>query len=85
MYRYFALFSTSGVNVYTFDCKLVSSPKWPNMQCDLVQRNHVSMSDHMLVLRDQLNDKSEYPRQHFYVYYTSIPRENNRFAMLAAV
>lgn len=58
--RYFTIFSMSNVNVYTFDCKLVSSPKWPNMQCDLIQRNHISMSDHMLVLRDQLNDKSDY-------------------------
>jgi len=30
------------------------------MQCDIVQRNHISMSDHILAVRDQLNDKSDY-------------------------
>lgn len=57
--RYFAILSISRVDIYTFDCKLVSSPKWPNMQCDIVQKNHVSMSDHILAVRDQLNDKSD--------------------------
>uniref|UniRef100_A0A2S2Q7F7 Intraflagellar transport protein n=1 Tax=Sipha flava TaxID=143950 RepID=A0A2S2Q7F7_9HEMI len=56
--KFFAIFSTSNVNIYTFDCKLVSSPKWPSMQCDAIQKSHVSMSDHMLAVRDQLNDKS---------------------------
>jgi len=59
-FRYFAILSISRVDIYTFDCKLVSSPKWQNMQCDLVQRNHVSISDHILAVRDQLNDKSDY-------------------------
>jgi len=30
------------------------------MQCDVVQRNHVSISDHILAVRDQLNNKSDY-------------------------
>ncbi|VVC31811.1 WD40/YVTN repeat-like-containing domain,WD40 repeat,WD40-repeat-containing domain [Cinara cedri] len=55
--KYFAVFSLNSVNIYTFDCKLVSSPKWPNMQCDVLQTNHVSISDHVLAVRDQLNDK----------------------------
>ncbi|XP_060875754.1 intraflagellar transport protein 80 homolog isoform X2 [Metopolophium dirhodum] len=55
--KYFAILSISRVDIYTFDCKLVSSPKWPNMQCDIVQKNHVSISDHILAVRDQLNDK----------------------------
>lgn len=59
-YRYFAITTMSSVNIYSFDCKLVSSPKWPNMQCDMIQINHLSMSDHMLAVRDQLNDKSNF-------------------------
>jgi len=64
LHRYFATFLTNSVNIYTFDCKLVSSPKWPNMQFDVIQKNHVSLSDHMLAVRDQLNDKSNY---NFYI------------------
>lgn len=38
---------------------MISSPKWPNMQCDAIQKNHISISDYMLAVRDQLNDKSD--------------------------
>lgn len=30
------------------------------MQCDAIQRNHVSIADNILAIRDQLNDKSDY-------------------------
>ncbi|XP_050425165.1 intraflagellar transport protein 80 homolog isoform X2 [Adelges cooleyi] len=53
----FAIFSNSSVSIYTYDCKLVSCPKWPNMQCDAIQENHLSMSTDLLAVRDQLNDK----------------------------
>ncbi|XP_050524427.1 intraflagellar transport protein 80 homolog isoform X3 [Daktulosphaira vitifoliae] len=55
--RYFSIFMNSAVNVYSYDGKLVSSPKWPNMQCDRIQENYVSMSSKLLAIRDQLNDK----------------------------
>jgi len=29
------------------------------MQCDVIQKNHVSISDQVLAVRDQLNDKSD--------------------------
>jgi len=29
------------------------------MQCDVIKKNHVTMSDQILAVKDQLNDKSD--------------------------
>ncbi|XP_065217449.1 intraflagellar transport protein 80 homolog isoform X2 [Planococcus citri] len=55
--KVFALVEPSSVNIYSYDGRNASTPKWPNMLCDLISDDMISLSNDTLAIRDQIDDK----------------------------
>lgn len=55
--KYFLLVEKSSVSVYTYDGRLITSPRWPNMLCDHITRATISMSSDCVLIRDQIDEK----------------------------
>lgn len=57
--RLFALVEKSSVNVYSYDGRHLFAPKWPNMQCDTLNANLITLSNDTIAIRDQIDEKSK--------------------------
>ncbi|KAL1458456.1 hypothetical protein WDU94_008609 [Cyamophila willieti] len=55
--KYFLLVEKSSVSVYSYDGRLITSPRWPNMLCDHITRNTITMSSDYVLIRDQIDEK----------------------------
>ncbi|RNA13955.1 intraflagellar transport 80 -like protein [Brachionus plicatilis] len=50
--KYFLLIDGAGLYVYSYDGRLVSTPKWPAMRTEILNINTVSLSDDTIAVRD---------------------------------
>ena len=59
-FRNFLLVDSSSVYVYTYDGRMVSSPKFPAMRTDILNSLTVSLSDDTIAIRDKTDEKSKH-------------------------
>ncbi|XP_028818647.1 intraflagellar transport protein 80 homolog isoform X2 [Denticeps clupeoides] len=55
--RHFLLVDGGGVYVFSYEGRLVSSPKFPGMRADILNAQSVSLSNDTLALRDKTDEK----------------------------
>lgn len=55
--RHFLLVDSSSIYVYSYEGRLVSSPRFQGMRTDILNQATVSLSDDTIAIRDKLNDK----------------------------
>lgn len=58
-FRFFLLVERSSVNLYSYEGRLVSSPRWAAMQPETMNEKSISLSDDTLAARDQNDPKGE--------------------------
>lgn len=56
-YRHFLLIDGGGIYIYSYDGRLISSPKFPGMRTDILNAQTVSLSNDTLVIRDKADEK----------------------------
>ncbi|XP_064456639.1 intraflagellar transport protein 80 homolog isoform X1 [Ornithodoros turicata] len=56
--KYFVLVEKCGAYLYTYDGKLVFSPKWAAMRPDMLNRFTVALSNYLLAIRDKADEKA---------------------------
>lgn len=56
--KYFILIDGGGLYLYTYDGRMVSSPKWNGMRTELLNLNTVSISNDTIAVRDSVDQKS---------------------------
>lgn len=57
--RNFLLIDGGGIYIYSYDGRIVSSPKWQSMRTELLNANNVSISNDTIAVRD-FDQKSIY-------------------------
>lgn len=57
--RNFLLVDSSSVYVYSYEGRLVSTPRFPGMRTDILNRSTVSLSDDTVAIRDKADEKRE--------------------------
>ena len=55
--RHFLLVESSGLHLYSYEGRLLCSPKWPGMRPDMLTSATVSLSADTLAIRDQMDEK----------------------------
>ena len=58
VYRSFLLVDGTSLYIYSYDGRLVSSPRFQGMRTDVLNRQTVALSDDTLAIRDKANEKS---------------------------
>ncbi|CAG0899667.1 unnamed protein product [Darwinula stevensoni] len=56
--KQFLLVEGSGIYIYGYDGKLVSSPKWPSMKVDLLNSQIISLSNDTVAVRDRTDQRA---------------------------
>ena len=69
-FRSFLLVDSTSVYIYSYDGRLVSSPRFQGMRTDVLNRQTVALSDDTLAIRDKANEKSIAPLLLFTVITT---------------
>jgi intraflagellar transport protein 80 len=55
---YFLIVDTvSGIQIFSYDAKLVSNPKYPGLRLEFLNRHTLSLSNDVLAVRDRNNEK----------------------------
>lgn len=49
----------NGVQIYTYDGRLVSSPKYPGLRPELLTPNAIGLSSDVLAIKDHTDEKSK--------------------------
>ena len=58
--RFFVLVdSEHGVRVFTHDCKLVCTPKYPGMRVESLGESTIALSPDLLAIRDKTDEKGK--------------------------
>lgn len=47
------------MSVYSYEGRLVASPRWPNLHTSTLNKTQLSLSSDTVALRDQADEKSE--------------------------
>ncbi|XP_054283963.1 intraflagellar transport protein 80 homolog isoform X2 [Macrosteles quadrilineatus] len=55
--RHFLLVEKTSMSLYSYEGRLLASPKWPGLQTSNLNRCHVSLSPDTIALRDQADEK----------------------------
>jgi len=58
--RSFLLVDSTSLYIYSYDGRLVSSPRFQGMRTDVLNRQTVALSDDTLAIRDKANEKSTF-------------------------
>jgi len=69
VYRSFLLVDSTTLYIYSYDGRLVSSPRFQGMRTDVLNRQTVALSDDTLAVRDKANEKSTALLYSCYSYY----------------
>ena len=48
---------SSSVYVYSYEGRLISSPKFPGMRTDILKKSTVTLSDDTVAIRDKADEK----------------------------
>jgi intraflagellar transport protein 80 len=56
--RYFLLVDGSSMYVYTYDGRLVCTPKFTGMRGDIMTGEAIALSDDTIAIRDSMDEKS---------------------------
>ncbi len=57
--RHYLLIDGGGLYLFTYDGRMVSSPKWTGMRTELLNINTVSLSNDTIAVRDSTDSKCE--------------------------
>lgn len=55
--RHFVLVDGGGIYLYSYEGRLISSPKFPGMRTDILNGQTVSLSSDTLAIRDKSDEK----------------------------
>ena len=55
--RLFLLVDGSGVYVYSYDGRLLCTPRWPGMRTDVLNQRTVSLTNDTIAVRDKTDEK----------------------------
>ena len=55
--RNFLVVDSSSVYVYSYEGRLISSPKFPGMRTDILNKSTVTLSDDTVAIRDKADEK----------------------------
>lgn len=55
--RHFLIVDGASVYIYSYDGRLLCSPRWPGMRTDVLNNRTVSLSDDTLAIRDKTDEK----------------------------
>ena len=66
--RNFLLVDSTSIYVYSYDGRLISSPRFQGMRTDVLNRQTVALSDDTLAVRDKANEKSTACVHNYYYY-----------------
>lgn len=55
--RHFLLVESSGLHLYSYEGRLLCSPKWPGMRPDMLTSATVSLSPDTIAIRDQVDER----------------------------
>ena len=50
---------SSSIYVYSYEGRLICTPKFPGMRTDILNKQTVSLSDDTIAIRDKADEKSE--------------------------
>ena len=56
--RHFLLVESQALYVYSYEGRLLCSPRWPGMRCEALARQAVSLGPDCVAVRDQTDEKS---------------------------
>jgi len=56
--RSFLLVDSTSIYIYSYDGRLISSPRFQGMRTDVLNRQTVALSDDTLAIRDKANETS---------------------------
>lgn len=59
-FRHFLLLDGGGLYLYSYEGRLISSPKFPGMRTDVLNAQTVSLSNDTLAVRDKADEKGEF-------------------------
>ena len=59
--RHFLLVDGGGIYVYSYEGRLVSSPKFQGMRTDILNAQSVSISNDTIAIRDKTDEKGTNP------------------------
>lgn len=57
--RHFLLVDGAGLYVFSYEGRLISSPKFPGMRADILSAQGVSLSNDVVAIRDKSDEKGE--------------------------
>ena len=57
LFRHFMLVDSSNVYIYSYDGRLVCSPKYPGLRADILNYQTVSLSNDTVAIRDKTDEK----------------------------
>lgn len=58
--RHFLLVDSIGVYVYSYDGRLVCSPRYAGMRADILNTQTVSLSNDTIAIRDKADEKGKF-------------------------
>ena len=58
-FRHFLVVDSSAVYVYSYDGRLVCSPKFQGMRTDVLNYQTIAISNDTIAMRDKTDEKSE--------------------------
>lgn len=58
--RHFLLVDGGGLYLYSYEGRLISSPKFPGMRTDILNAQTVSLSNDTLAVKDKADEKGEF-------------------------
>ncbi|XP_006861914.1 PREDICTED: intraflagellar transport protein 80 homolog [Chrysochloris asiatica] len=61
--RHFLLVDGSGIYLYSYEGRFISSPKFPGMRTDILNAQTVSLSNDTIAIKDKADEKDTGPRQ----------------------
>lgn len=57
--RHFLLVDGAGLYVFSYEGRLISSPKFPGMRADILNAQGISLSNDVVAIRDKSDEKGE--------------------------
>lgn len=73
--RHFLLVDGGGLYLYSYEGRLISSPRYPGMRTDILNAKTVSLSNDTLAVKDKADEKGKFCfiyHKNTYIYYKKL-------------
>lgn len=75
--RHFLLVEKSSMSVYSYEGRLLASPRWPNLHTSTLNKSQLSLSPDTVALRDQADDKCEFLKPSVFLMLTFVHQDSH--------